>query len=368
MYPVSQQFLQALRGPHRVVSKVEYSDNPKSGNWVPLKYPVSDGQVTIARNDVRRSLELTLAHVFDPTEAAQGQLNAYTGFLRVSRGLNIPGMGGPEYARLGVFRIHDVEIHRDMAKIEGFSLEQDIKDARFTQPWIWSWPADVKFLIGLMLLDANIQAPFTWDAALWNPTVQPTLFEKDRLDAINELVTSAGGEFFASATGELVARKPGVVTDPPVWFVDSGPEGVLVDYAKRYSRQGTYNGVVVSNETIDLETPPIRAIVWDNNPASPTYYLGKFGKVPRFFTSQFINTFSQARSVGFDMLAKEKGLNFAIDFSLVPNPALDVNDVITVVYPDGQTENHLIDSIDVGLGASDGMSASTRTIQTPEEL
>jgi hypothetical protein len=187
------------------------------------------------------------------------------------------------------------------------------------------------------------------------------------MEAIQELVSAAGGEFSCDQIGRFRIRPPASVEDTPVWSVDSGSNGVLVEYSKTFSREGVYNGVVVSNtnpgnvmSTSTTTVAPIVVLVVDSVATSPTRWGGPFGKVPRFYTSSFISTRAQALSAGRAILAREKGLNSSIDFGAITNPALDVDDVVTVTYPDGTSEAHLIDSLEIGLTPESGMMAATR--------
>lgn len=375
MYAVSDEFLATIRGPHRLAVKIEVSDSP-DGPWSLITGAVSNGSVSIDRtSDTRRTLSLSVAGFTNPLGPTD-ELDPYGTFIRASRGIYLSD-GEPEYVPLGIFRVYSVVVDKDSVEVTGYSQEIDIKDSRFYTPWEViesASPPSLSATLEDIIVDAVPTATVSFDASLSNPNIQRAIFEKDRMEAVKQLVSAAGGELSCDQDGAFVIRPPADVTDAPVWTVDAGRYGVLIEYSKTFTRQGVYNAVVVSNGDIGgavvagTTTPtPIRVVVIDNDVTSPTYWSGPFGKVPRFYTSTFIASTAQALSAGRAILLREKGLKASIDFGFVANPALDVDDVVTVVYPDGSSEPQLIDRLSIGLTPEGGMSGSTRGIQTVEE-
>lgn len=374
MYPVSDEFLAMIRGPHRLAVKIEVSDSP-TGPWSNITGSVSSGNVSIDRtSDTRRTLNLSVAGFTNPLGPTD-ELDPYGTFIKASRGIYLAS-GLPEYVPLGIFRVYSVVVDKDSVEVTGYSQEIDIKDSRFYVPWEVVESASPPSLYSTLediIVDAVPTATLSFDSSLSNPNIQRAIFEKDRMEAVKQLVTAAGGELSCDQTGVFVVRPPADVTDTPVWTVDAGKYGVLIEYSKTFSRQGVYNGVVVSNADVGGAVvsgtntpPPIRVIVIDSDTSSPTYWGGPFGKVPRFYASSFIASTAQALSAGRAILLREKGLKASIDFGFVANPALDVDDVVTVVYPDGTSEPQLIDRLSISLTPEGGMSGSTRGIQTVE--
>jgi hypothetical protein len=97
----------------------------------------------------------------------------------------------------------------------------------------------------------------------------------------------------------------------------------------------------------------------DSGTQSPTRWGGPFGRVPKFYSSPFITTYSQAWAAAHAMLAKELGLPYSADFTAVPNPALEPGDPVRVSYP-GRAETHIIDRMTVPLTVGAPLAASTR--------
>ena len=138
----------------------------------------------------------------------------------------------------------------------------------------------------------------------------------------------------------------------------------MVRLSRSLSRQGVYNGVVARGDQPTDDVQPI-ALVVDNNPVSPTYWNGRFGKVPRFYYSSFITTAAQATSAAESLLQQAIGLPYSIDLNAVPNPALEPYDSITITAPD-RTDVHVLDSVTIPLSFGNAMTGSTRKLITFE--
>jgi hypothetical protein len=150
-------------------------------------------------------------------------------------------------------------------------------------------------------------------------------------------------------------------TSNPVYEVNQGASGVLVQgsTARSLSRENVYNAVVASGEAADQQ-PPVQAAVVDGDPTSPTYWFGRFGQVPMFYTSQFLTTVDQCTAAATGLLYRNTGLPYSINFGVVPNPALEPFDPVTVAYSrrDG-AEIHVLKTITVPLDAATAMKATT---------
>ena len=116
------------------------------------------------------------------------------------------------------------------------------------------------------------------------------------------------------------------------------------------------------------DQPPLSALVTDDDPASPTYWGGPFGKVARVDNSTAVQTVEQAELAAAEILNSQLGLSRSLQLTSAPNPALEAGDVVTVVFPDDRTEQHLIDTVTVGLGPTAATSLETRSIYTPASL
>jgi hypothetical protein len=167
--------------------------------------------------------------------------------------------------------------------------------------------------------------------------------------------------------GVLVIKDPPDATSP-VWEASAGRDGVLVTLQRSLGRDGVYNAVVATGEALD-DTPPSYGVAYDLDPASPTYWNGPFGKVPRFYNSPLLTTDLQAATAAESLLAQSTGLPYAVDFSQIPNPALEPFDPVRVVYPvdrlstpHRKSETHILVRLGIPLTPNGVMAATTRKV------
>jgi hypothetical protein len=105
----------------------------------------------------------------------------------------------------------------------------------------------------------------------------------------------------------------------------------------------------------------VRAVALDMNPNSPTFWNGPFGKVPRYFFSTFLTTEAQCASAASKILERSLGLPYNVNFTMVPNPALEPLDAIKITHEDGY-ENHVLERLQIPLNMSDPMLGTTRQL------
>lgn len=203
-----------------------------------------------------------------------------------------------------------------------------------------------------------------WDDGTWaNPIGRNGFEEEDRVKLLTLILTSIGKTMHFDYRGSLVVATP---PDPAGldWTVDAGRNGVLTSVSRSITRDGICNGVVAKGEGAD-DVAPVVATVVDLNPASPTYWNGPFGKVPRFYTSPLLTTVAQATAAATTILRRSVGLPYAVDFAAIVNPALEPGDTVEVILPAKPgvavtRELHVLDRITIPLNVDGAMSAGTR--------
>jgi hypothetical protein len=185
--------------------------------------------------------------------------------------------------------------------------------------------------------------------------------DDDRFDFLDKLIKSAGKIWYWDHRGVLVIKSiPSTTT--PVWEAHSGPAGMLLGARRRLTDEDVYNAVVASGEAVDSFDPP-RGVAYDSNPLSPTYYAGRFGPTPHFFSSPAIETTTQARAAAEAELRRRTGLAFVVDLSAVPNAALEPYDPGTIRMREGIRPASL-ESIRIPLEDAVPMVATTREQST----
>ncbi|MEU5939412.1 DUF5047 domain-containing protein [Micromonospora sp. NPDC047548] len=362
MRPVSNQFLRAVRGSHRAVCEARVVAPGQTGvqpSGTVIGIEGGDVQVD-GGQQVRSTLEMaTEGKGMWPTRAGD-LLAPYGNEVFVRRGVRY-GNGVTEWVSLGYFRIDTDE--QDQApdgpiRVSGQDRMSGIVDGRLARPRAFTASTTYGAVMSALVREIYPWATIEWDdATSGQPIGRQIIAEEDRYAVLDELVTSVGKIWWWDHRGILVVRTPPSPTSP-VWEVNHGRDGVLLQVGRRLTRQGVYNGVVATGEGADT-TSPARAVVVDANPLSPTYWHGSFGKVPRYFSSPFITSPDQARSAAASLLARQLGLPYAVDFAAVPNAALEPYDPIRVTYP-GRSEVHVLDRLTVPLVVETPLSGSTR--------
>lgn len=368
MRPVSAAFLRTVRGSHRMVARARVLDTFQTGTTpTGTEVTIDAGDVVHdATAKVRATLDLTVTGVPFPTRASD-LLAPYGNEIFIERGVAY-GNGAVEMVSQGYFRIDTVEQETSPdgpVRISAQDRMQAIIDARLERPLQFTAGTRIDAVVDQLVRALYPDVVIEWPDGGGNATLaRSAITDDDRYGFLDKLITAAGKIWYFDYRGVLVIKDP---PDPSgsVFEVNSGKGGVLVEMSRTLSRQGVYNTVVATGEAGDA-TPPARAVARDDNPNSPTYWLGRFGQVPRFFASPFLATNAQAFAAARSILVTSLGLPYNVDFTAVPNPALEPLDPITITYPvtlrSGSTraEKHVIDRITVPLVPDQAIAGTTR--------
>lgn len=362
MRPVSPELLRIVRGSHRMCARARIVAPGQTGvDPDGVEIPIESGTVVQdASADIRSTADLTT--VWEWPRGVDGLLAPYGNEVFVERGI-IFGNGSREWVSQGYFRLYDTAqraVPRGEIRLDARDRMSGIIDARLETP--------IQFATGTTIADAfdflvgavypGLPIVFDFDAASI-AFASSHIAEEDRYGFLLDVCRAQGKVMYFDYAGQLQVR---TAPDPtaPVFDVNHGTGGVLVDMSRAISRDGVFNAVVAAGETPG-DIAPVRAIARDENPQSATYYYGPFGKVPRFYSSPFITTSEQCRSAASAMLVRSLGLPYNVDFSAVPNPALEPLDPVRVSYDDhNHPEVHVIEKLRTPLTASGVMTATTR--------
>lgn len=364
MRSVDSTFLEALRGSHGARSRAKVCTFYQDGvNPIGTEIPLLDGDVrSDASADVRSTLDMKTSGEYwtdDPT----GLVTPYGNEIYIERGLVLYG-GQKTYVGLGYYRIEDTEQDevpdgeiRISAKDRMSGLIEARLEAPVQFPNNYSVAQTFYDLVYPVYPLATIEFDFDAEATTFSGS---HIADEDRYGFLEEIVVGLGKIMFWDYRGYLVVKDAPELTDP-AWQVDSGKSGVLVKMSRSRSRDGVYNAVVVNGETPGSQA--FRAVARDVNPASPTYYYGKFGKVPRFFTSPLINSQTGAASAASKILTRSLGVPHSINFQAVVNPALEVFDPIEIVYSSKHpSQLHIVDTLTIPLSVDGAMTGQTRDL------
>jgi hypothetical protein len=312
-----------------------------------------------ATADVRASGSVTVKG--DWPRALDLSLGPYGSEVFLARGID-RGANGVLWAPMGYFRISQTG-QPDAAK-GPLTLALDdrmatIIDSRFLQPRQWLVGTTVGGIVDEIILEVYPDAVIVFDDDSDLSTLGRSLIvEESRYEALLTLAEGLGKVVYWDDLGRLVFR---TIPDETVivWTVGAGNNGAMVQADRSLSREGVYNALVVTGEGAD-DIPPVRAVAYDGQPSSPTYFGGPFGRVPRFYSSPFITTQNQAENAAVNMLRQSLGAPYDVGLSAVPNPGVRPYDVIRVVYNDGNREVHIVERATIPLDVETPIKIATR--------
>lgn len=312
-----------------------------------------------ATADIRGSGSVTV--IGEWPRATDLSLGPYGSEMFLARGVDT-GADGVLWAPLGYFRISETT-QPDAAKgpIQ-LNLEDrmsTIIDSRFLQPRQWLTGTTVDDIVTEVVTEVYPSAVITWDDdSNLSQLGRSLIAEESRFEVLQTLADGLGKIFYWNEVGELTFL---TVPDEsvPLWSVKAGTGGVMVNTDRSLSREGVYNAVVVTGEGADQLTP-VRAVAFDAQQSSPTFFGGPFGRVPRFYSSPFITTQEQAIGAAQSLLRRSLGAPYDVGLSAVPNPAVRPYDVLRVVYNDGNRELHIAERVTIPLDVVSTISIATR--------
>jgi hypothetical protein len=325
-----------------------------------IELPILNGSIEFdATADIRASGSVELVGNWPTSQNLS--LAPYGAEVFLSRGID-RGANGILWAPLGYFRISEIS-QNDAAK-GPLKLTLDdrmatIIDSRFLQPRQWITGTTVGEIVSDTVHTVYDDAVIVFDDDSDLSTIGRSLIvEESRYELLLTLAEGLGKVVYWDELGQLVFRTiPD--EDDVTWSVKAGPGGAMVQADRSLSREGVYNAVVVTGEGAD-EITPVRAVAFDAQQSSPTFFDGPFGRVPRFYSSPFITTQTQAANAARNLLRQSLGAPYDVGLSAVPNPAVRPYDVLRVTYNNGNRELHIVERATIPLNVESPVKIATR--------
>jgi hypothetical protein len=306
---------------------------------------VTDGSVNEDRTaQYRRSATMT---VVDPlgTFVPMGHYGMLTPLgteIRPYRGVKYDD-GTIEVYPLGVFRLSKTTVTGNGGTQSGtagvsYALEmydrsRTISRAKFTSPY--TVPAGTNLVTAIKLIIARTFPDAQYDSISTTMTnSSPLVYDisDDPWDAVTAIAQSIGCEIYFNPDGWVVIAPPADIDalPSPVFTYIENQHNTMTDLQTIYSDDPGFNGVIVTGASAGDELPPVRAVAWDTEPTSPTYYLGPYGQVPMFINDTNITTVADAQASANALLKGQIGFSSQLTVSSWVNPALESGDVIQV--------------------------------------
>jgi hypothetical protein len=331
VYSRSAAFDAAVQKSHTIATKVEVYDGSTLLDDISLE--VFDGNIVVDDVAIHRRCTLTLT---DPT----GSLSPANAFdvlaplgneVKLFRGIKFPD-GTKELLAVGTFGIADTRVNDSGAGLRidvvGYDRARRVQRARFATEYIILKGINYATAIEDMLRSRYPQIVTNFPTT--DAETPQLVFEagKDPWKVAQDMAASIGMDLYFDPTGTCIMVPVTLVGDSD-WTYFEGSQAMILYANKRFNDERIYNHVVFTGETSGV-TAPVRAEAVDDDPKSPTYYLGKFGDVTKFQASSFVTTVEQAQAAADRNLAKNKGLVESMEIQTIVHPAHEVGDIIHV--------------------------------------
>ena len=360
MWPVSAGFQAAVCTSHRRTARAVMRD--PNGTSLLTLYPMG-GEVSVdSRRDVRRTCtDLVLSNApgddLIPSSSTSTLSPLTDNEVALFRGVVLPD-GTTEEAPLGVFGFQNVEVEDNG---DGVTVTlSDLADrSRIVTRSRWRAPFVV--IAGTLLSEAirnglTVCWPavpnltYSADATVGALVVFTEGADSDPWKDLCSLASAHGCELFFDAAGVPTIRAlPTPSVSATALTYSDGPLSPITKIKRSLSiATGSYNGVIVSAESTSAATP-YRGEWWDNDDPNTAPTRPR----PLFFASPMIATADQAQATAQALLPKYLGATEILTWSQIPNPAIDVWDLIHVVHPAVKGDTYaLVDSVTHPLAAA----------------
>lgn len=364
MYVRTPEFDAAIPFSHKPIFRadvllggvVRQSDVPVSGGDIDV-----DGTAAVRR----RLSRLIIADKALVPKYADDLLSPYGQEVRIWRGLRLPG--GDVYLPVGTFRISEPRSTLGgrgmLVQVSGMDRARSVQMHRFEVPY--TVPAGTNVGTAIQSLVTDRLPGTTCNFVTTTSTTPLVVFDQqaDPWQAAQKMATDIGCELFFDPMGVCVLR---AISDPGAtgvdWDFSAEGKQTITTIESVYSTDPGYNGAVVMGEAPAVALTP--SIVYDTDPASPTYSGGPYGKVPEFYRSNLITTQAQSDAAALGMRLRQRGATEVVSFSAIPHPALEAGDVGHVaedrVRIDG---NYLIDAFNMPIDVESEMHVTCRKRQ-----
>lgn len=177
----------------------------------------------------------------------------------------------------------------------------------------------------------------------------------DPWQACTDLAKSIGCEVYFDVDGDVVIAPPPDIdrlSDADFAYIE-GVGCTMTEIDVTYTDDPGYNGVIVTGASVGTTQTPVRAQAWDDEPSSPTYRYGPYGRVPMFVSDTTITTVAAAQASANALLKGQLGFAEQLSVTSWANPALEAGDVVGVQRLALNIQNlYTIDSFNVPLRAA----------------
>lgn len=348
-------YREALASGFEPYVRVEIWDGTFPGNIVVEDMPISNGEVTATLS----SRVSRVATVLAPG-AMYDVVSPFGHFMRAYRGIRF-GEGDTTYV-WQVFGGHvtDTELTAEgFCAINAADRADDVVNRTFTVPENSTVGSLVTDEWQRLITDAVPHALFGASDP-FSMRIPALTWEHDRAGALDEMATALGAFWYPLANERFVIRRvPWTVRAEPILTLADGDGGLVTSSAARRDRANVFNQVTVTGERLD-GTRPVYATVSDEDPTSPTYFLGPFGIQNRLLTLNTPSNQEAARTAAQDYLRRSTALTEAWSCSMVPDASIELGDTYSLSVQGRMIERQVVQSLSIPLVVQASMNVAFR--------
>jgi hypothetical protein len=369
MWPVSDEFKQALVYSHRAVCKVEVW----KGGVYQRDLDIVDGQVTVDDQPIRRRISVALTDKTGELVPAQATdlLGVVDSELRAYRGIRFVD-GSEELVPQGVFDIATMTLDDSgeglHMRVEGYDRARRVIRAKMTNEYLIA--EGTNYLDAIMDLvsfryPAVIFSAGMGSTALTTPQIVLKTGDDPWAKAQKMALEGLGCDLYFNMVGELTCSPVVDPTTAPIaWSYLEGEEATFLYINRQLTNEETWNHVIVTAENPERAIS-LRAEVKDENPFSPTYYLGAYGDVVDWIFTELAPANAVQATVDEIALAiynKRLGFVELVRFNAIVNPAHEINDAVAISRQPSKIDGnvYMVDKITLPLVTERPMDIATR--------
>jgi len=322
--------------------------------------PILAGNVSATLNSrVTRQANLQVPESLFPADEA-GLLAPYGNELRIWAGVD--GVGGQDpFWQIFRGKIQSTS-WTDSVTIRASDRAEEIMSDIFLAPINSNVGTTINEQFVDLISNSLSDATFGTSDSFHN-LVPKLTWESSRASALDELCNGSRAFWYTLANGDFVMRRvPWSVPSVPVMTLSDGEDGTITSATIELSREDVSNVVNVVGERSD-GTPPAFALVADNDPSSPTWVDGGFGRKGLLVKAQTVTTPGQAAEVAEDSLLRHRTLTQSWTTTQIFDPALELGDAV-LLQAKGRESIQVAASFSLPLNGSAEMTVSWRA-QTP---
>lgn len=253
--------------------------------------------------------------------------------VRVSYGIRRPGGKDVAWVQLGWFRISEAIPDGAYINVTAPDLMDSVQRARFTGQK--SYPPGYVYLFVVDQLVYPLVPNYITDngpGSLAFKQMPAKTWERERLDALQEVIDSMPAIGRLDASGTLLVE-PANVVSPPGPVLRSGDGGNAVSVRKVANPDAGFNACVAIGR--DVNGQDIQGVAYILS--GPRRWNGPYGNNPGFYASDMLTTLAQCRQVAAATLDRWQRRQAEVwRVTMAPDPRLELGDRRPIVYePDG---------------------------------